>query len=53
MCQVSLNELEIIGLKNQNKNLEDITQKRENARKALEDKCKKLVENNNKLAKQV
>ena len=53
MSQVSLKILEITGLKNQNKNLEDIDEKREKERKTLEDKCKELVEKNNKLAKHV
>ena len=53
MSQVSLKELEITGLKNQNKNLEDIDWKRELERKKLEEKCKELVDKNNKLTKQV
>ena len=53
MSQVSLKELEITGLKNQNKNLEDIAGKRELERKKLVDKCKELVDKNNKLTKQV
>ena len=53
MSQVSLKNLEIIGLKNEIKNLEDIAEKREKERKTLEDKCKEMVENNNKLEKQV
>ena len=51
MSQVSLKDLEITGLKNQNKNLEDIAGKRENEGKDLEDKCKELVENNIKFEK--
>ena len=51
MSQVSLKELEITGLKNQNKNLEDIAGKRELERKKLEDKCKELVDKNKKLTK--
>ena len=53
MSQVSLKELEITGLKNQNKNLEGIGGKRELERKNLEDKSKELVDKNNKLTKQV
>ena len=53
MSWVSLKYLEITGLKNQNKNLEDIDEKREKERKTLEDKCKEMVEKNNKLKKQV
>ena len=51
MSQVSLKNLEITGLKNQNKNLEEIAEKREKERNTLEDKCKELVEKNNKWAK--
>ena len=51
LSQVSLKELEITGLKKQNKNLEDIVGKRELERKKLEDKCKELVDKNNKLTK--
>ena len=51
MSQVSLKNLEISILKNQNKNLEDIAEKRENERNKLEDKCEELVEKNNKLEK--
>ena len=54
MSQVSVKYLEITGLKNQNKNLEDSWKKRrEKERKTLENKCKELVEKNNKLEKQV
>ena len=49
MSQVSIKELEITGWKNQNKNLEDIAGKRELERKKLEEKCKELVDKNNKL----
>ena len=45
--------MEITGLKNQNKNLEDIAMKREQERKTLENRCKELVDQNNKLTKQV
>ena len=53
MSQVSLKKLEITGLKRQNKNLEDIAGKREKERNELEEKCKEMVEKNNKLEKQV
>ena len=53
MSWVSLKYLEITSLKNQNKNLEDIDGKREKERKTLENKCKELVEKNNKLEKHV
>ena len=51
MSQISIKYLETTVLKNQNKNLEDIAEKREKERKTLEDKCKELVEKNNKLEK--
>ena len=51
MSQVSLRDLEITGLKNQNKFFEDIYENREKERKKLEDKCKEMVEKNNKLEK--
>ena len=45
--------MEITGLKNQNKTLEDIAVKREQERKVWESKCIELVDKNNKLTKQV
>ena len=42
MSQVSLRNLEIIGLKNQNKNLDNLALKREEERKIWESKCKYL-----------
>ena len=39
MSQVSLKELELVGLKNQNKNLESLSLKREQERKVWEAKC--------------
>ena len=53
MSQVSLRYLGIIGLKNQNKNLENLALKREEERKTLENKCRDLPDKNNKLMKQV
>ena len=53
MSQVSLIDMEITGLKNHNKNLEDIAIKREQERKAWESKCKEMADKNNKLTKQV
>ena len=53
MSQVSLRDMEITGLKNQNKYLEDIVVKREQERNTLENKCKELVDKNNNLIKQV
>ena len=40
MSQVSFEELDIVGLKNQNNNLEILALKREQEMKALEVKCK-------------
>ena len=51
MSQVSIRDMEITGLKNQNKNLEDIAEKREKERKTLKKNCKELVEKNNEFAK--
>ena len=53
MSQVSLRDMEITGLNNQNKILEDIVVKREQERKKSENKCKELIDENNKLTKQV
>ena len=53
MSQVSLKALEITGLKKQNRDLVDMAKNKEKTRKMLEDKCKELVENNDKLTKQV
>ena len=40
MSQVSLKDLEIVGLKNQTKNIEDAALKKEEERKALEKNVK-------------
>ena len=53
MCQVSLKDMEINGSKNNNKNLEDIAVKREQEIKTLENICKELVDQNDKLTKQL
>ena len=42
MSQVSLKELELVGLKNQNKNLESLALKREQETKSREAKCQEL-----------
>ena len=52
MSQISLKELELVGLKNQNKNLENLALKREQERKAREAKCQELQSKNEKLMKQ-
>ena len=46
MSQVSLKELAIVGLRNENKNLENIALKREKERKSSEAKCKELQDKN-------
>ena len=51
MSHVSLRDLEIVGLKNKNKNLENAALKKEEDRKALEEKSKELLEKNDKLMK--
>ena len=53
MSQVSLRDLEIVGLKNQNKNLKNTTLNKEEERKDSEGKYKELLEKNDKLMKQV
>ena len=53
MSEVSLRDLEIFGLKNQNKNLENLALKREEERKAWENRCRDLSDKNDKLMKQV
>ena len=44
MSQVILRDLEIVGLKSQNKNLLDAVLKKEEERKALESKNKELLD---------
>ena len=51
MSQVNLKELEIFGLRNHNKNLENIALKREQERKSWEAKCKELQDKNDNLLK--
>ena len=53
MSQVGLRYLDIIGLKNQNKNLDNLALKREEERKTWESKCKYLLDKNDKLMKHV
>ena len=53
MYQVSLRNLDIVGLKNQNKILEDAALKKEEERKAIENKYKELLDKNDKLVKQL
>ena len=53
MSQVKLRDVELIGLKKQNKNLEDMALKKEEEKKKLEGKCQELIDQNPKLNKQV
>ena len=53
MSQVNFKELEIVGLRNKKKNLENLALKREQERKAWEAKCEELSGKNGKLLKQV
>ena len=53
MSQVSLRDLEIVGLKSQDKNLENLPLKREKERKVWENKCRDLSDKNDKLMKKV
>ena len=53
MSQVILKELEIVGLKNQNKNMENVALKKEEERKSLEYKCRELLDKIDKLAKRL
>ena len=46
-------DLEIVGLKRKNKNLVDVVLKKEEERKALENKYKELLDKNDKLVKQL
>ena len=49
MSQVSLEEVQLTGLKNQNKNLENLALQREQERKTWEAKCQELQNKNYKL----
>ena len=53
MSQVSLGDLEITGLKNENKNLENFSFKIDEERKTWERKCKYLTDKKDNLLKQV
>ena len=53
MSQVILRDLEIIGLKNQNKILEDAALKKEEDTKDIENKYKELLDKNDKLVNQL
>ena len=53
MSQISLKDLEIVGLKGQNRNLVDSTLKKEEERKELDYKYKEMQDKNDKLVKQL
>ena len=53
MSQVKLKYVELTALKYQNKNIEEITLKREQEKKKVEEKCQELINQNTKLTKQV
>ena len=53
MSQEKLKDEELIGLKQQNKNLEEIALKREQEKKKVEEKFQELINKNTKLTKQV
>ena len=43
MSQVKLKYVELTGLKQQNKNIEEITLKREKEKKKVEEQCQELI----------
>ena len=53
MSQVKLKGVELTGLKQQNQNLEEISLKKEEEKKKLEERCQELINQNTKLTKQV
>ena len=53
MSQVKLRNVELAGLKQQNKNLEDMDSKKEEEKKTLAERCQELIDQNEKLNKQV
>ena len=53
MSQVKLKDVELTGVKQQNKNLEDMALKKEEGKKKLEERCQELINQNAKLNKQV
>ena len=53
MSHVNLRDVELTGLKLQNKNLEDMDLKKEEESKKLEERCQELINQNGKLNKQV
>ena len=54
MSQVNLKDVELTGLKQQNKNLEEISLKKEQENKEVEEKYQEVILNQNtKLTKQV
>ena len=53
MSPVKLRDVELTGVKQQNKNLEDMPLKKEEKKKKLEERCQELINQNAKLNKQV
>ena len=53
MSQVKLRDVELTGLKLQNKNLEDMASKKEEEKKKLAKRCPELIDQNAKLNKQL
>ena len=53
MSQVNCKYVELIELKQKNKNLEETILKREQEKKEVEEKCQELMNQNTKLTKQV
>ena len=53
MYQVKLKDVELTGLKYRNKNIEEITLKREQEKKKVEEKCQELINQNTKLSNKV
>ena len=53
MSQVKIKDVELTGVKNQNKNLEDMALKKEEEKKKLEERCQELINQNAKLNKKV
>ena len=53
MSQLKLKEVELIGLKQQNQNLEDISLKKEEEKKKPEERCQGLINQNTKLTKKL
>ena len=53
MSQVNLRDVELTGLKQQNKNLEDVASKKKEEKRKLIERCQEFLEQIAKLSKQV